>query len=336
MPNKNGIEMCKEIRQINSKIPIIFTTAFSDAQYFQEAIELQVEGYLLKPLDLALVEKKLFAVIRQIKIREELIKKDKLLIHQSKMASMGEMISNISHQWRQPLSAISMLVSNMQVQLDMQEELDKSLVESCSNEVMSQVEYLSHTIDDFRTFLKPNEDGTSGEYMFDLKEFIEKCITLIESSFKDNMILIIKDIDSKINSMGSHNYLLQALINILNNSKDALDCVAKTQKKLVFIMTAKEDQEKNIIITIKDNAGGIPNNIIDRVFEPYFTTKGSITGTGLGLYISHEIIVKEFHGNIWVENDEYEYEGTRYKGAKFVIKIPIKDKYGIENFELKR
>jgi len=324
MPNMNGIEMCHKIREINSEIPIIFTTAFSDIEYFQEAIELQVEGYLFKPIDLDLVEKKVKSVIKQIKLKEELINKEKLLIQQSKMASMGEMISNIAHQWKQPLSVISIHVTNLQLLVQMQENISKDVLESCSEGVLTQTKYLSDTIDDFRGFLKPSIDKL--DVSFNLKDFIEKCIKLIEASFEDNMISIIKDIDLKINSTGSHNHLLQAIVNILNNAKDALKDISETQEKLVFIMTAKEDDENNILISIKDNAGGVPEDIIDKIFEPYFTTKGNVLGTGLGLFITYEIITKQFNGSIWVENEEYEYEGVRYKGAKFILKIPINKK----------
>jgi len=137
------------------------------------------------------------------------------------------------------------------------------------------------------------------------------------------MIKTIQEIDQKINSFGDPNQLIQAMINILNNAKDALSVASNLREKLVFILTVKEDDEK-IIITIKDNAGGIPRNIINKVFEPYFTTKTKEDGTGLGLYITHTIITKKLKGTIKVENEIFTHEGKEYKGACFTITLPLK------------
>jgi len=156
-----------------------------------------------------------------------------------------------------------------------------------------------------------------------VKEFLDKCINLVKASFDENTIDTIKEIDEKVNSYGDANQLTQAIINILNNAKDALKEAEKLKKKLIFILTVKEDENNNIVIVIKDNAGGIADDILERIFEPYFTTKEATGGTGLGLYITHTIIVKKLKGSISAENEIFEYDGEEYKGAKFTVTLPM-------------
>ncbi len=319
MPFMNGIDMAYKIREINEAASIIFTTAFSDSDFFQKAIELQVDGYIIKPIDLGLLENKILNIIKNNQIKIDLEKKEQMLIQQSKLASMGEMIGNISHQWKQPLSVISTHASNIKFDHEL-EQLDKDNLMNPINDILNQVQYLSKTIDNFRVFFKPYNTTST----FNIKKFLDKCIDLVKSSFDENTIEAIQDIDYKIDSLGDPNQLTQALINILNNAKDALKNAENIHKKLVFIISVKENDKKQVVISIKDNAGGIPENIIKKVFEPYFTTKGE-TGTGLGLYISHTIITKNLKGTIEVINEEFEYENHLYKGANFIIKIPLSE-----------
>ena len=318
MPNMDGIEMSKKIKEINPEQSIIFTTAFSDTTFFQEAIELQVDGYILKPVDLDLLEKKIVDTIKYIKLKEDLEVKEQMLIEQSKLAAMGEMIGNIAHQWRQPLSVITTSASGFLLKLELNGDIDKEFLLKYSQEIVDQANYLSQTIDNFREFFKPIDKLTS----YKLKEFLEECVELVSAAFDNNYIKVVKDIEAEINTYGDSKQLAQALINILNNAKDALKDVQTLQKKLVFIVSAKKD-DKNLTIEIKDNAGGIPEDIIDKIFEPYFTTKQKSQGTGLGLYITHTIITKNLNGKVYATNDEYEFEGERYKGAKFTIILPL-------------
>ena len=318
MPVMDGIEMTKRIKEVDSEARIVFTTAFSDVSFFQEAIELQVDGYILKPISLDALEKKILSITHNLKLNDELSKKEQMLFHTSKLAAMGEMISNIAHQWRQPLSIMSVSLNNLKVDVEL-DQLNKEDVLKHHENMSKQIAYLSETIDDFRSFFLPNSENS----VYNLKEFIDKCIDLVKVSFDDNTIQTINEIDTKINSFGDSNQLTQAILNILNNAKDALKEAEKLRKKLIFIVTATEDAKNNIVITIKDNAGGIQENIIGRVFEPYFTTKKASNGTGLGLYITHTIIEKNLKGNIFVENEIFEYEGESYKGAKFTIILPL-------------
>jgi len=320
MPFMNGIEMAKNIKKQDPKAHIIFTTAFSDTEFFQEALQLQVEGYILKPIDLALLINKINDVIELINLQRDLEQKEQILIQQSKLASMGEMIGNIAHQWRQPLSAISMKLNNISAEKDLG-TFEEEQIDECIQSISSQLEYLSTTIDDFSSFFKPSIEYSN----YNIYSFLQKSIDLVKASFSEYMIETIQNIDQKINSYGDPKQLVQALINILNNSKDALKNAQNIHKKLVFIISAKEENDEYLIIKIKDNGGGIPQQIIDKVFDPYFTTKHKSQGTGLGLYITHTIITKNLHGFLSVKNSEFEYKGIPYKGAEFEIKLPLSE-----------
>lgn len=319
MPRMDGIEMSKKIREIREDAPIIFTTAFSDVEYFQEAIELQVDGYILKPISLDALEKKIGSIIKNLALKRELFDKEQMLLQTSKLASMGEMIGNIAHQWKQPLSVISMSTNNLKVSLELGTELKEEKVLECVRQVSEQIRFLSRTIDDFRGFFQPHKKQEA----YNLKKFLDKCVSLVSASFDSNMIKTIRDIDAKINSYGDPNQLLQAVINILNNAKDALKSASDIQEKLVFIVTAIEDDAENIVITIKDNAGGIPQHILPKIFDPYFTTKEDHSGTGLGLYITHTIITQNLKGSIKAENEVFTHDGIEYKGCKFTISLPL-------------
>lgn len=319
MPIMDGLEMSKQLKELDEELPIILLTAFSDVEFFQEAIELQVSGYILKPIDLEQLEKKIFKTIEFLELKKELDEKEQMLIQQSKLASMGEMVANIAHQWKQPLAAISMSTNLIKADASM-DELNPVVLSGYATDISKQLEYLTKTIDDFTTFFTPRNPKDA----FILKEFVDRCVDLVKASFDTNFIETVKEIDDKIESFGDPNQLSQAIINILNNAKDALKEAQEINKKLVFILTAKEDEEHNVIITIKDNAGGIPENIMPKIFEPYFSTKHPSRGTGLGLYITHTIITKNLGGTIEASNEEFSFEGVRYKGAKFTIKIPMK------------
>ncbi|UTJ07212.1 sensor histidine kinase [Arcobacter roscoffensis] len=241
--------------------------------------------------------------------------KEKLLIQQSKMATMGEMIGNIAHQWKQPLNLMSM--SNSLVKLN-QEDKDFSTKEEINEAIDNidvSIKHLSTTIDDFRNFFKPDKEKRE----FDLKISFEKTHKLISSQFKNNDIQLLEDIES-IKVFGFPNELLQVLINIIKNAKDELIKLEKGKKRVLFIQTKVENNYA--YVTIKDNAGGIPKNIMPRIFEAYFTTKKDDEGTGIGLYMSKQII-EGMDGKIEASNQSFEFESEEYKGAQFIIKLPL-------------
>ncbi|MDZ7817186.1 MAG: cache domain-containing protein [Aliarcobacter sp.] len=290
----------------------------------KEELDKEFKEYFFKTIIFALILILLLMVISIYfsKILQEKFKKyqyekskqQNIIAQQSKMAAMGEMIGHIAHQWRQPLSSISVSSTGMKLQKELNILDDNTLLEGL-NQINKSAQYLSETIDDFRNFYKPNKNKSE----FRIQDTIEKVINLIDSQFKFNKVRIIKNIaDIKINNY--ENELIQVIINLLNNSRDELIKKDSNYEKLVFISVSKS--EKNILIEIKDNAGGIPLDIIDRVFEPYFTTKEQFEGTGIGLYMSREIVNKSMNGNIDVKNSTFKYNGRSYTGALFEVLIP--------------
>lgn len=243
----------------------------------------------------------------------KLKEKESQLIQKSKMAAMGEMLENIAHQWRQPLSVISAAATGILLKKLLHLEIDeKEHIESLEK-INSTVQYMSNTINDFRDFFKEDKYVT----FFNLKNSYERVLSLIGSKLKSIDIELIENLND-INISGIENEFTQVLMNILSNAKDALnEC---ENRKLIFVDIFEESNKA--IITIKDNAGGIPKDLIENVFEPYFTTKGN-EGTGIGLHMSKDIINNHMNGNLSVENEKYTFEGIEYIGAKFIIKLPI-------------
>jgi signal transduction histidine kinase len=232
------------------------------------------------------------------------------------MASMGEMIGNIAHQWRQPLSVISTIASGIMVQKEYGMFKEDHLVDDM-DKIVKQTAHMSKTIEDFRDFFKSDKE----KILFNVKDTIRQNIDLIEASFKNHNITIDPKINQDIELFGYQNELTQALINILNNAKDQLIKLDKEELKLVSIETII--QNNMVEINITDNGGGVPKDIIDKVFDPYFTTKHQSQGTGIGLYMTHEIIVKHFNGQLYVTNVDFTYENKTYTGARFTIALPM-------------
>ncbi len=242
--------------------------------------------------------------------------KDNLIIQQSRFAAMGEMIGNIAHQWRQPLSSISAIATGAKLRhknnLISDEELDETFVK-----IKNYTQYLSKTIDDFRDFF--NEDAE--KKIFAINEVVEKSISLIEASYKSNKIkLLIKQSDENILINGSSSQLSQVFLNILNNAKDIL-IEKEINEKIVFLEIFKDDSYA--IVTINDNAGGIPDDVKAKIYEPYFTTKHKSQGTGIGLFMSKRIIEQHFDGNLQSINKRFEVEDKSYFGASFCVKIKL-------------
>ena len=247
---------------------------------------------------------------------KELIQKEKILNHQSKMAAMGEMLENIAHQWRQPLSLISTAATGAKIKKDFGTLSDNDFYETMDM-INNSTQHLSTTIDDFRNFFNNDKDVSN----FNINQPIEKVLSLINSKLKNRNINVIKNTQD-MEVRGLINEFIQVLINIINNSLDAFE-EHNLEKKFIFIDLYKDNN--SLILKIKDNAGGIKEELLNRIFEPYFTTKHKSQGTGIGLYMSMEIIKKHMNGDINVSNEEYIYDNIKCKGAQFKIEIPIKE-----------
>jgi signal transduction histidine kinase len=249
---------------------------------------------------------------KQLKIQHN------ILIQQSKMASMGEMIENIVHQWKQPLNAISNNASCLMIEKQMDilkdSEFDKKL-----NDIILKTQFLSQTIDDFKDFFKP----TRIKVETNIAKIIEDALQIFNNILYINSIELYKNYDTniKIYYKCFANELIQVLINIFNNAKDAL-VENNVENKIIRIKLFQTND--NIIIQICDNGGGIPKDIISKIFQPYFTTKNK-NGTGIGLYMSHKIITEHFNGILKVTNQNLIFNNNTYYGACFEIILPCND-----------
>jgi signal transduction histidine kinase/ABC-type nitrate/sulfonate/bicarbonate transport system substrate-binding protein len=262
--------------------------------------------YLLKKMNEELNKK----IKIEMKKNEE---RNRILIQQSRMASMGEMLENIAHQWRQPLSTISVSASGIQIKKELKilndEDLDDSL-----RHIKNATQYLSNTIEDFRNFFSKDKIASN----INTRNTINKTIDLISSTLAKEEITLIRNIQN-IDFTSYENELIQVLMNILINAKDALGI--KNSEKLIIVII--KQVENNLVIKIKDNAGGIKKDIIDKIFEPYFTTKHQTQGTGIGLYMSKLIVEKHLNGEISVQNIDFQFNSKTYTGALFQIILPL-------------
>lgn len=256
------------------------------------------------------LEKRIEEEVAKIKnIQDKLFKSEKL-------AAMGEMIGNIAHQWRQPLSAISTSATGMKMQKEFDCLSDDFFNNACDT-INDNAQYLSNTIDDFKNFIK----GDRSRAVFNLEDVINSFLHLVEGTIKNYNITIILDTKEDIRVDGFENELIQCLINIFNNAKDALvEKISSNDKRIIFISSNIEDNKA--IINIKDNAGGIPDEVVTHIFEPYFTTKHKSKGTGLGLHMTYNLIVDGMEGFIDISNKNFTYDNKSYYGAEFRITLP--------------
>jgi PAS domain S-box-containing protein len=235
---------------------------------------------------------------------EELRKRDQLLLQQSRLAAMGEMINNIAHQWRQPLNLLGLNVQKLLLYYDLG-DFDRNLLASSIDDTMSLVNHMSQTIDDFRTFFRTDREKIS----FDIRHAVEKTLSLVRDGLTATEIQLKVSVAEGITITGYENEFCQVLMNLLLNARDAL--IERRVSPGEIIMTV-ESCEGVCRLTIGDNAGGIPEEILDRIFEPYFSTKG-LQGTGIGLYMSKQIIETNMGGRLSVRNTPC--------GAEFIIEI---------------
>jgi len=245
----------------------------------------------------------------------ELKNKDHLLFQQSKMAAMGEMIGNIAHQWRQPLSVISTCASGVKFEKEFG-KLDDARFNESMDVILENSQYLSKTIDDFRNFFKTEKVAEE----FVVKEVIEKSLKLLNSTFKNYEIeLKTNFLEYNYTYTGFPNEFIQVFINLINNSKDAFVANDILNR---YIEVSEYEYSDKYILEVKDNAGGIPESILDKIFDPYFTTKHKSQGTGIGLYMSHQIIVDHMGGKINARNIDIFVHDKLQRGCVFRIEFP--------------
>ncbi len=330
MPKLDGLGMIEKIREIDNDIPIVITTAHHETSFLLQSIELNIDAYVLKPIDIYKLKENLIKAIEAKVLREELIEKNiKLEIEikkneekqhiiesQSRFAAMGEMISMIAHQWRQPLSSIGTASFNLKYKLltekfdlDTQEgrEEQTNFFSKKLDEIEFYVQNLTNTIDDFRNFFKTDKVPVNAT----VESPIQKAIKIIQSDLKSNKIELVQNFESKRKIDIYENELIHVFINILKNAQDKF---LEKQTKNAKIEINTLDLENGIQIEIYDNGGGIAEEDLDIIFEPYFSTKKEKNGTGIGLYMSKIIVQNHHNGNLFAKNTK--------EGISFYIIIP--------------
>ncbi|HPX61288.1 MAG TPA: PAS domain S-box protein [Deltaproteobacteria bacterium] len=248
----------------------------------------------------------LFDITDLKQTEEKLRQNDMLMMQQSRLAAMGEMIGNIAHQWRQPLNTLGLLIQQIPY-IYGTEECTKEYFEETCKESMALIDHMSQTIDDFRNFFRPEKEKIN----FDVNRVISKTVSLVEASFVNQHILLKTECDRQLNVSGHPNEFSQVILAIINNARDAF-CEKTEKGRLVKLQTFREADK--VIVNITDNAGGIPAEVMDRIFDPYFTTKGPQKGTGIGLYIAKTIIEQNMCGTLTASNNQ--------DGAVFRIELP--------------
>ena len=240
----------------------------------------------------------------RMRIVEELRKNERMLAQQSRQAAMGEMIGNIAHQWRQPLNALGLTIQQLPLYYQLG-EFSKEVLDTGVRKSMTLIQHMSRTIDDFRDFFSPDKERTD----FRVHQAVARTVELVKDSLTERHIALEIACQDDTVASGFPNEYSQVLLNILINARDAFDARA-TENPLIRIVTAADNGRA--VVTVTDNAGGIPAEILDNIFDPYFSTKG-VQGTGIGLYMSKTIIERNMGGVLSVRNTG--------DGAEFRIEI---------------
>ncbi|HHH20981.1 MAG TPA: DUF3365 domain-containing protein [Nitratifractor sp.] len=245
------------------------------------------------------------------RVKEELKKQrenEDMLIQQSKQAALGEMIGNIAHQWRQPIGAVSAIMMNIKWTA-ISHGVDKNFIDERMQEANTQLLYMSQTIDDFRNFFKPDKEKS----LFSPAIEIDRAYQILKASLDDRNIKFLQFASQEFELYGYANEFSQVVLNLISNAKDIL--ISRDIANPIIEIHLYMDYDANLCCSIKDNAGGVEKEYLDKIFEPYFTTKKR-EGTGIGLYIAKEIVEKHMEGSLIVKNSAV--------GANFIIILPLK------------
>ena len=310
MPEIDGFEFAQYVKDVDSikHIPIIFITGIYDKdEYKNKGYDIGGIEYITKPIDNHLLSSKLKIYIDIYNTIKEANKKidttQDLLIHNSKMATVGEMIGLISHQLKQPLNVLSLYCDDMNMSYDFNEVNDEYMKRFSEN-TKKQINYMDTTINDFLNFFNPNKKREN----FSVKETILKTQDILKSKIKLCNATFNMDLDENLEVFGIKTEFLQVVINIINNSLDAFK-ERNIENPEIYIKLYKEKEK--IILVLEDNAGGIEDKNIEKILDPYFTTKEN--GTGIGLYMVKLIIKNSFGGDLKVINSN--------NGLKFIISL---------------
>jgi signal transduction histidine kinase len=304
MPVMNGIKLVEKIKEVDEEQPIIVISAHNESEYFIKLIEAGVDDFVLKPINPAEVLSKIGKTI------ESKYYKKRVAQQQAKLASVGDMMENITHQWKQPLNVLEIKVGQIELE-QMMGDLTDDTLDACLADIKNSVKFIAQTIDDFRGFFDPNAKKRE----FNISESIETIYRVIKSSFKKESIKLVNKLDEKIMITSYENALQQITMNLMANAKDVL--IEKNDvENRVMIVELVEDSD-SVYVSIIDNGGGIGESIIEQIFDSHFTTKGK-KGSGIGLNMSKQLAYDRLKGSLSVVNVDTEYG----RGAKFTLKLP--------------
>lgn len=256
----------------------------------------------------------------EIKISREVAqnrKKDIIMFQQARFASLGEMLNNIAHQWRQPLGSLTMIIQSFQTKMQMG-KLTQKFVDEKVDDALLLASNMSNTLEDFKNFFSPNKTKSQ----FYIKNCIEHSIELSKYFLNQENICVILKVRKDVEINSYYNELSHVFLNLISNSKDALCSNVDKNDRIIKIIV--NIYKENLIINFLDNGGGIPQNVLPKVFEPYYTTKYKSAGTGIGLYMSKQIIEKHMFGEISCKNISHKIKEDKvFDCSLFTIKIPI-------------
>lgn len=318
MPRFSGLEALRILKESGIDIPFIIVSGKIDEETAVEAMRTGADDYILKGNIARLapaVERELLEAEDRRKRRQaeeelerlnktletrvidmvaDLRRKDQTLIQQSRLAAMGEMIGNIAHQWRQPLNNIGLIIQNVQIQYSSgtltRDEMDSSIQEAM--EVLLQ---MSGTIDEFRNLFQESKEKQG----FFISKVCDRVLSLVSASLKSSGIMVEIEVADDVAAIGYQNEYAQVLLNIITNSREA--CIERrVADPCIFIRITREKERS--VLYVRDNCGGIPDNVMPRIFDPYFSTRGPDRGTGIGLYMSKVIIEQNMDGRLTARN----------------------------------
>lgn len=330
MPGLSGYEVCERLKANprTADIPIIFVTARDAPSDEEKGLKLGAVDYITKPFIPGIVRarvqtqinlKQKTDVIEKLnrnlseRVRQEVEKnreQERLLMHQSRFVQMGEMLSMIAHQWRQPLNSVSLAAINLTTASELG-VLNAETVRLQASFIQELTRRMSETIDDFTDFFKPDRHAET----FYLQEVFERVRTIANAQLKAHSIDLQVDLTPEVQEhplLGRKNELAHVFLNLVTNARDAFEEKAIRQG---LITIRAYLQTTRLIIQVSDNAGGIAPEALDRLFDPYFTTKPQGKGTGIGLYMCRTIIERNYQGDITVKNQP--------EGATFTLRLPL-------------
>ena len=239
------------------------------------------------------------------------------MFQQARFASLGEMLNNIAHQWRQPLGSITMIIQSFQTKMHLG-KLTEKFIDEKVNDALLLASNMSSTLEDFKNFFSPNK--TKSE--FSIKNCIEHSIELSKYFLNQENIKVELKVRKDVNINSYYNELSHVFLNLISNSKDALISNVDKNDRIIKIIVNRF--KNHLVVNVVDNGGGIPKEVLPKIFEPYYTTKYKSAGTGIGLYMSKQIIEKHMFGDISCKNILHKIKDDKvFECSLFTIKIPI-------------